>query len=110
MDELEELKRKKLMELQQKQQEALQEQSQQQQIQAQLAQMEAVVKQFLDKDAVERYGNLKIAHNEKALQILAIMAQMIEAGQIRQKLTDSQFKEILKKLEPKKRDFKIKHV
>jgi programmed cell death protein 5 len=106
MDELEELKKRKLMELQQNQQQA----QEQQQIQAQIAQMEAAVKQFLDKDALQRYGNLKIGHKEKALHILAVLAQMIEAGQIKQKITDSQFKEILKKLEPKKKEFKIKRV
>jgi programmed cell death protein 5 len=56
---------------------------------------------------LERYGNLKVAHTEKAIRVLAALGQLIQAGQIKSQITDKQFKEILKRLEPEKKDFKI---
>ncbi|MCK5283117.1 MAG: hypothetical protein KAK00_06930 [Nanoarchaeota archaeon] len=111
MDELEEIKKRKLMELQARQQEGLQEQAgEQQRIQNQIEQLEALVKQFLAKEALQRYGNLKVAHAEKAMNVLAVLGQMIQAGHIKNKIDDTQFKGILKQLEPKKREFKIKRI
>ena len=108
-DELEELKKKKLMELQKQQQSAMQQQMQEEaQLQEQLQQLEAVVKQYLTKEALIRYGNIKAAHPEKQVQLLAVLGQLIQAGQIKEKLTDEQLKEILKKLTPEKKEFKIK--
>ena len=107
MDELEEIKKRKLMELQQQQGEQVQEQ---QQMQAQLEQLEIVVKQFLSKEALQRYGNLKAAHQEKAVQLLVILGQAIQKGQIKEKITDEKLKEILKQLQPEKKEFKIKHI
>ena len=111
MDELEEIKKRKLMELQAQQQDAVQRQVQEQQeIQTQVEQLEALVRQFLTKDALVRYGNLKVAHTQKAIRVLAILGQMIQGGQIKGHINDNQFKEILKRLEPKKKEFKIKHI
>jgi programmed cell death protein 5 len=102
-DALEELKRKKLEELQQSQ---LQET---QKIQQQVEQLESFVKQAFTKEALQRYGTLKIAHPDKAVQLLVILAQAIQNGQIT-KIDDEQLKQILKKLTPKKRDFKIRRI
>lgn len=111
MDELEEIKKRKLMELQKQQEEALQKQVQgQQQLEAQLEQLEALVKQFLSKEALQRYGNLRAAHQDKAVQLLVILGQAIQQGQIKEKITDEQLRNILKQLEPEKKEFKIKRV
>lgn len=111
MDELEEIKRRKLMELQKQQEEQLQQQTQeQQQLQAQLEQLETVVKQFLSKDALQRYGNLKAAHQEKAIQLLVVLGQAIQQGQIKEKIRDEQLKNILKQMQPEKKEFKIKKI
>jgi programmed cell death protein 5 len=108
-DELEEIKKRKLIEMQEKQQEQFQRQAkEQEQIQNQIQQLETVVRQFLTKEALQRYGNLKIAHEEKAIRVLALLGQMIQAGKIREQINDSQFKDILKRLEPKKKELKIK--
>jgi programmed cell death protein 5 len=107
MDELEEIRKRKLAELQNQQQESLQEQ---QQMQAQLEQLETVVKQFFTKEALERYGNLKAAHQEKAVQLLVVLGQAVQQGQIKEKITDEKLKEILKQLQPEKKEFKIKRV
>ena len=110
-DELEELKKKKLAELQAKQQDMLGRQMEdQQQMQEQITQLEGLVKQYLTKDALQRYGNLRIAHQEKAVRVLAILGQMIQAGHIKNQIDDTQFREILKRLEPKKTEFNIKRI
>ena len=107
MDELEEIRKRKLAELQNQQQDSLQEQ---QQMQAQLEQLETVVKQFFTKEALERYGNLKAAHQEKAIQLLVVLGQAVQQGQIKEKITDEKLKDILKQLQPEKKEFKIKRV
>lgn len=110
MDELEELKKKKLQELQQKQQESFQQQAQQEsQLQQQIEQLESVVRQFFTKEALQRYGNLKAAHPEKAIQVLVVLGQLAQSGKIQQKITDDKLKDLLKQMEPKKKDFNIKH-
>jgi len=106
MDAMDEIRRRKLEELkQQSSQQALEDQQMQQQIQ----QLEVVVKQALTKEALERYGNLKAAYPEKAVQVLVTLAQAIQTGQI-QKIDDDTLKMLLKKITPSKRTFKIKRV
>lgn len=107
MDGLEEIKKRKLHEIRKKQLEQVQQQAQEQeQFQQQVQQLEIMVKQALTKEALERYGNLKTAFPEKAVQLLVILAQAIQSGQI-SKIDDNTLKEVLRKLTPAKRDFKI---
>lgn len=71
-----------------------------------LQQLENIVKQYLSKEALLRYGNIKIVNQEKALQIISILAHLIETQQIKEKLTDEQFKNLLLNLKEEK-NFKI---
>lgn len=103
MDELEEIRRKKLEELKKQQLNQMQEE---QQMQQQIQQLEEIIKQVLTKEALERYGNLKTAYPDRAVQLLVILAQAVQSGQIT-KIDDDALKEILKKLTPKKKEFKI---
>jgi programmed cell death protein 5 len=108
---LEEIRRKKLEELMRLQQDKLQQQMQEQaQIQQQIEQMEDVVKQFLTKEALARYGNLKTAHQDKALQLLVVLFQLIQKGQVQNKIDDTLLKKILEQLAPKKKEIRIKRV
>jgi len=110
MSEIDDIRARKLEELQKLQQNSVQEQSQEEmQMKQQIQQLEGIVKQVMTKEALERYGNLKTAYPEKAVQLLVILAQAIQQGQI-QKIDDNTLKEILKKLTPKKKDIKIKRV
>jgi len=104
MDNLEEIKKRKLEELQKQ---VAQQSNQEQQMQQQVEQLELIVKQAFTKEALERFGNLKSAHPEKAIQILVVLAQAIQSGQL-QKIDDTTLKEILKKITPEKKEFKIK--
>ena len=104
--DIDEIRKRKMEEIQAQmnaqQNQGLQEEIQlQQQIQA----LENVLKQKLTKEALQRYGNLKIAHPEKAIQVLAIIGQ--NAKQINE-INDSQFKELLKKMDGGKKDINIK--
>ena len=111
MPTLDEIKKKKLAELMQFQQEKLQQQTQEQtQIREQIRQMEDIVRQFLTKDALVRYGNIKTAHHDKALQVLVVLFQAIKKEQIQGKIDDSTLKKVLEQLTPKKKEIKIKRV
>jgi DNA-binding TFAR19-related protein (PDSD5 family) len=99
MNELEELKRRKLQEMQS----AVDEQTQ---LKQQVEQLEQVVRTVLTKEALQRYGNLKAAHPEKAIQALVYFAQMIQAGKIQQ-ITDEMLKDVLTKLSGPVRQIKI---
>ena len=100
MNELDEIRKRKIQEIQQQQEEEIQ-------LQAQIQQMELIVKQFLDKDALERFGNIKAAYPEKATQLTVLLSQLIQSGQIQNPLNDSQFKAMLERLNPDKREIKI---
>ena len=84
MPTLDEIKKKKLEELMQNQRS--QQSDEQSQIQQQIEQMESVVRQFFTKEALARYGNLKAAHQEKAMQLLVILFQAIQKGQVQGKI------------------------
>ena len=100
---IEDIKNKKLEQLR------AQIQSQQGQVaqaQQQFAQIEAIVKQNLTKEAFERYGNIKAAHPETAYQLVLVIAQATHGGQLKQKIDDKTLKTILSQLN-QKRDIKI---
>lgn len=96
-DELEAIKNRKVEELQNAMNMQMQQQAEiQQQIQA----LETLVKPKLTKKALERYGNLKTAHPEKAVYLLTILGQSIQTQNIQQ-IDDAQLKDLLKRMEPK---------
>jgi len=108
MPTLDEIRRRKLEEIMQLQQEKMQQQSQEQaQAQQQLEYIENVVKQFLSKEALMRYGSLKAAHQDKAFQVAMILFQAIQKGQVKSKIDDLTLKKVLEQLTPVKRDIKI---
>jgi|SRR3989338_42604 len=100
---IEEIKRKKLEEIQQKYAQGF---SEEEALKNQISQIEGMAKQLLDKDALTRFGNLKVAHPEKAMQLASIILQLAKANRIKERLTDSQLKEILTHFQEKK-EFKI---
>lgn len=107
MPTLEEIRKRKLEEMMQLQQEKSQQQAQMQQ---QIGYMEEAVKQFFTKEALARYGNLKIAHQDKALQLLLVLFQAIQKGQIQGKIEDSLLRKVLEQINPKKKEINIKRV
>ena len=63
--------------------------------------LEKVAKQQMSKEAIARYGNLKSAHLEKAIQAITTIVQAIQAGQLQEPLSDDDFKLLLQRMEKK---------
>ena len=107
MDDLEELKRKKLQELQRQLQEEAVRQEQLRQVEEQ---KRIVLKSILTPEARSRLTNIKMARPEFAAQIEALLIQLAQAGQVKQRITDEQLKDILRRLSAKRRDIKIRRI
>jgi len=76
-------------------------------IQKQLQTLENTARKYLSKEALTRYFTIKSANQEFAVQILIFLSQAINQNYISKQLTDGEFKELLKKLQAPKKDFKI---
>ena len=72
-----------------------------QKLQQQINMLETAAKKYMSKEAISRYGNLKMAHPELAIRAIAIIAQAAEAGQLRESINDETFKLILKQIQEK---------
>ncbi len=108
MDELSELRKKKLAELQNQTTSHLQAQfAHEEKVAQQIAYLESIVKPKLTKDALIRYGTIKTVHPEKAAQVMMVLAQYVDKIDV---ITDVQFKEVLLRMEQPKRETTIKRV
>jgi len=74
--------------------------------QQQVAQLEAMVKQKLSKEALLRYGTIKAADPEKALQLVTLLAQAIQQNNV-PFIDDTAFKDLLSRLAPQRKEFKM---
>ena len=110
--DLRDIKKKRLEELQKKifeqqiqeQQKSFQEETE---VQQQIEALENIAKQYMTKEAISRYYNLKTAHPEKAFQVTAIIAEAIRTGNIKEKITDQQLKELLIEIQQPKKEFRM---
>jgi len=107
-EELENLRKKKLQELQQ--QAALEESLEEQENQKKQfeEQRKAILRSILTTDARERLGRIKIARPEVVEQIENQLIMVAQSGQLKNKINDEQLRMLLQKILPKKRDIKIK--
>ena len=106
-DELENIKKKKLLELQQRQmlsQEAAEETREKEYEE----QKKSVLRKILTTEARERLGRIKIARPEIAENIEYQLIMLAQSGKLKNKINDEQLRGLLSKLIPKKRDIKIK--
>ncbi len=111
MDELEEFKKRRLKELKEKALEKGEEEiNAKLELQNQVEQLELLAKGHMTKDAIQRYGNLKSAHPEKAVQVLLIIGNLINHGQLKDKIDDVMLKDLLKKITEPRRKTKIRRV
>lgn len=106
ISEIEELKKKRLQELQQQNQ-VNNEFQEHLKLQQQINLVEESAKQLMTREAVGRFVNLRAAHPEKALQAAAMIVQAAQTRQISQKITDEMLKELLMQITPQKKEFKI---
>lgn len=107
-EELENLRKKKLRELQQQAtlQDSIEDQeSQQKQFEEQ---KKVILRSILTTEARERLGRIKIARPDvvEAMENQLIMAA--SSGQLKNKINDEQLRVLLSKILPQKRDIKIR--
>ena len=115
MSELDEIRQKRMAELQ-AQQAAMQNQAQQQAIaqaqqqeaQAQFeAQKKQILAQIMTSEARNRLANLKLTKPELVNNIEIQLIQSAQAGSLRGKVTDDQLKVLLRQIAGQKREIKI---
>jgi programmed cell death protein 5 len=102
--ELEEIRRRKLLELQ-RQQEYQQQASHQ--AEAVEAQRQNILRGILTPEARERLGRLKMAYPEIAGQVEDRLIMLAQSGRLNAVIDDVTLKDILARLVPQKRDIKI---
>ncbi len=115
MSDLDEIRQKRMAELQaqqaaaqnQAQQQAMA-QAQQQEAQAQFeAQKKQILGQIMTPEARQRLANLKLTKPEMVNQIELQLIQSAQAGSLRGKVTDDQIKVLLRQIAGQKREIKI---
>ena len=116
MSDLDEIRQKRMAELQaqqaaaqqQAQQQQAVQQAQQQEAQAQFeAQKKQILGQILTPEARNRLANLRLTKPELVNQIELQLIQSAQAGSLRGKVTDEQLKVLLKQIAGQKREIKI---
>ena len=110
MTDIEEIRRKRMQQIQQQaaQQSPQAEQQQQEQMRRELeTQKRQAMLQLLTPEARARLANIRLTKPEFVDQIEIQLIQLAQAGRVQSKITDDQLKELLRKLIGKKRDIKI---
>jgi programmed cell death protein 5 len=106
-DELAELRRRRMAQLQQQagDQQGMQEELERQQ--RQKSQIQMILMQVLEPDARERLSNIKLTKPDFAGAVEQQLIALAQSGRLQKKITDAQLKELLRQLAPKKRDYSI---
>ena len=107
-EELENLRKKRLQELQAKAviQEQMEEQEEQQKEFEK--QKKAILRGILTTEAKERLGRIKVARPQMVESIENQLIMLAQSGKLRNKINDEDLRLLLSKMLPKKRDIKIK--
>ena len=104
-EEIEELRRRRMLELQAR----LQERQRQEELRRQYeVQKRAAITQILTPEARSRLANIRVARPQFAERLELMLIQLAQAGKLGSRVTDEQLREILAKLQAHKRDYKIR--
>jgi programmed cell death protein 5 len=104
-DELEEIRRRKLLELQRGTADEQRKAQMQQQLELQ---KQALLRSILTPEARQRLANLKIVKPEFTSQLELQLIQLAQQGKTPIPLTDNRLKQILIQLQARKREIKIR--
>jgi programmed cell death protein 5 len=107
MEDIEELKKKRLLELQQRLQEERIKEEERRQLEIQ---KKTIIMSILTPEARGRLANIKLAKPEYGAQIENMLIQLAQTGKIQQRITDEQLKKILAKISQKRKDIKIRRI
>ena len=106
-EELEALRKRRMLELQQR----IADEQRQVQAEQQLeGQKQALLRRILTPEARRRLTNLNMVKPEFTQQLELQLIQLAQAGRINLPITDEQLKELLVRLQSGKRDYKIRRV
>jgi len=75
---------------------------------SQINMIENIAKKKMSKEAIARYGNLKVAHPEIAVKAISAIAQAVQTGYLKEQLSDDDFKDLLIELQRGKKELKLK--
>ncbi|MBS7639343.1 MAG: DNA-binding protein [Candidatus Bathyarchaeia archaeon] len=106
-EELEEIRRRKLMELQQR---LLQEQEAAEARKRIEMEKQAILRRILTPEARQRLANLKMVKPEFASQLEIQLIQIAQQGRINIPIDDEQLKEILRRIQTSKREIQIRRI
>ncbi|WP_297508217.1 DNA-binding protein [Thermococcus sp.] len=109
-EDIEEIRKRKLMELQKKylEQQKAQEEAMKREMELE-AQLNAIMRRILTPEARERLGRVKLVKPELARQVELVLVQLYQAGQIREPIDDEKLKRILAQIDARTRkEFRIK--
>jgi programmed cell death protein 5 len=106
-EELENLRKRRMLELQQRMAEEQKQAQAQQQLEGQ---KQALLRRILTPEARSRLTNLNMVKPEFTQQLELQLIQLAQAGRINLPITDEQLKELLVRLQSSKRDYKIRRV
>lgn len=102
--ELEELRRRKLAELQRQRDQQAMAEEQAKQIEAG---RQAVLRQILTPEARERLGTVRIAYPELARAVEDQLIRLAQSGRVDRQVDDATLRQILRRVAPQKREITI---
>ena len=104
-DELAEIRRRRMMEMQQQAASQHDEAERQRQYEAQI---HSALIQILEPEARERLNTIKLTKPDFAKSVEQQLIMLAQSGRIKSKIDDEQLKVILKQVTPAKREFNIR--
>ncbi len=103
-EELEELRRRKILDMQRQQEQQALMQEQAKRMEAEKA---ALMRQILTPEARERLGTVRVAYPEIAQAVEEQLIRLAQMGRIDRPIDEPTLRQILRKVSPQKRDINI---